>query len=56
LEKCGTPPSADLKSGNVLGWFAPLSTAGQPISVSQIGLPCGVQAVGEGISTPLTRS
>ena len=29
-----------------LGWLAPLSTAGQPISVNQTGFDCGTQAVG----------
>ena len=56
LEKYGTPPSADFGSGNTLGWFAPLSTAGQPTSVNQIGLLCGTQAVGAGSSAPPTRS
>ncbi len=47
VEKYGRPDSADFGSGNTLGWFAPLSTAAQPISVSQIGLPCATQPVGE---------
>ena len=34
----------------------PCRPRGQPISVSQIGLPCGTQAVGEPSSAPPTRS
>ncbi len=49
-------PSMDRASGNALGWFAPLSTAGQPSSVSQIGLMRGIHAVVLPSSTPPTRS
>ena len=38
------------------GWFDPLSTAGQPVSVSQIGFDCGPKAVGVPSSAPPTRS
>jgi hypothetical protein len=47
--------SDDFGSGKTFGAFAPLSTAGTPISVSQTGLPCGVQPVAA-VSTPPTRS
>jgi len=42
-------------SGNTLGWFAPLSTAPQPSSVSQTGLLPGTHAVGVAERTPPTR-
>jgi hypothetical protein len=38
-----------------LGWFEPLSTAGQPTSVNQIGFDCGTHAVGVPASTPPGR-
>ena len=45
-----------LGSGKTLGWLAPLSTAGQPSSVNQIGLLCGTQAVAAASRTPPARS
>ncbi len=56
LEKGGRPPSADFGSGKTLGRLAPLSTAGQPISVRRIGFEPGTQAVGAASRTPPTRS
>ena len=44
-EKGGIADSDDFGSGKTFGAFAPLSTAGTPISVSQIGLPWGAHAV-----------
>ena len=55
FEKCGRKDSDDFGSKNTFGWFAPLSTAGQPSSVSQIGLLCGTQPVGVPTSTPPGR-
>jgi hypothetical protein len=46
LEKYGRWFSDDFGSGNTLGWLAPLSTAGQPASVNQIGFERGIHAVG----------
>ena len=40
----------------MLGWLAPLSMAGQPTSVNQMGFDCGTQAVGAPLSTPPGRS
>ena len=45
-----------LASTNTFGWLAPLSTAGQPTSVSHTGLLIGTQAVGAASSVPPTRS
>ncbi len=54
-EKYGSADSELFGSTNTLGWFAPLSTAGQPISVNQNGFDCGTQAVGVRLSTPPGR-
>ena len=35
-------------STNTFGWFAPLSTAGQPVSMIQNGFDCGTHDVGDG--------
>ena len=40
-EKGGKADSEDFGSGKTLGPLVPLSTAGMPISVSQIGLAAG---------------
>ena len=47
--RAGAAFSEDFGSGKTLGPLAPLSTAGTPISVSQIGLPRGTQAVARGL-------
>lgn len=46
----------DFGSGKTLGWFGPLLTAGQPISVKTMGLPSGTHAVAVPDSTPPGRS
>ena len=51
----GQVQSELLGSTKTLGWLAPLSTAGQPSSVNQMGLDCGTQAVGVADSTPPGR-
>ena len=56
LENGGSVPSDDLASGKQLGRLAPLSTAGQPSSVSQMGFAIGTQAVGVESSMPPARS
>ena len=48
--------SALLGSMKTLGWLAPLSTAGQPHSVSHTGFICGTHDVGAPASTPPGRS
>ena len=55
-EKCGSAVSELFGSTNTFGWLAPLSTAGQPISISQNGFDCGTQLVGTPLSTPAGRS
>ena len=45
-EKYGSAVSELFGSTNTFGWLAPLSTAGQPISISQNGFDCGTQSVG----------
>ena len=52
LEKYGKKLSDDFGSWKTFGWFVPLSTAGQPSSVNQIGFDCGSQAVGAPLLTP----
>ena len=42
-------------STKTLGWLAPLSSAGQPISMSQNGFDCGTHAVGDPAGTPPGR-
>ena len=56
FENGGNAFSDDLGSGKTLGLFAPLSTAGQPVSVSQTGFAPGTQAVATPSSAPPTRS
>ena len=48
VENQGSANSEDFGSGKTFGWFAPLSTAGQPISVNQTGFDLATQAVGAG--------
>jgi len=55
LEKYGSAFSLDLGSKKTLGWLAPLSIAGQPSSVNQIGLLDGTQSVASTLSTPQSR-
>src|SRR3954469_6477505 len=54
-ESGGSADSDDFGSGKTFGAFVPLSTAGTPISVSQIGFAHGTHAVAP-VSTPPTRS
>jgi hypothetical protein len=54
-DRSGTADSDDFGSGKTFGPFGPLSTAGMPISVSQIGFAPGLHAVAV-VSTPSTRS
>ena len=54
-EKYGSAVSELFGSTNTFGWLAPLSTAGQPISISQKGFDCGTQSVGVPLSTPPGR-
>ena len=54
-QKYGVAFSDDFGSGKTFGWFGPLSTAGQPISVSHTGLLFGVQPVGVPLCTPPGR-
>jgi hypothetical protein len=54
-ENGGSADSDDLGSGNTFGPFGPLSTAGTPISVSQIGFDFACQDV-DPVSTPFMRS
>jgi len=55
-EKWGASDSELFGSMKTFGWFEPLSTAGQPISVNQIGFDSGTQAVALADSTPPGRS
>lgn len=55
-EKCGSALSDDFGSLKTLGSFVPLSTAGQPVSVSHTGFDCGTHAVGAAASMPPGRS
>jgi hypothetical protein len=54
-ENGGIADSDDFGSGKTFGALAPLSTAGTPISVSQIGCERGDHAVAA-VSSPPTRS
>ena len=56
LENHGSALSDERGSKNTLGWFAPLSTAGQPYSVKRIGFAIGTQAVGSACRSPSIRS
>ena len=56
VENGGKADSEDFGSAKTLGELLPLSTAGTPNSVSQIGFDCGIHAVGLPSSVPFTRS